>query len=79
MGEPVKAVLLISCADQKGLVAAVSDFLYRNGGNIMHADQHTDHEEGVFLQRVEWEIDGFAIDARAGSPTRSGRSPSASA
>ncbi len=59
------AVLLISCADQKGLVAAVSDFLYRNGGNIVHADQHTDREEGVFLQRVEWEIDGFAI-ARAG-------------
>ncbi|MBI5287983.1 MAG: formyltetrahydrofolate deformylase [Chloroflexi bacterium] len=55
------AVLLISCADQRGLVAAVSDFLYRNNGNIVHADQHTDHEEGVFLQRVEWEIDGFAI------------------
>ncbi len=55
------AVLLISCADQRGLVASVSDFLYRNNGNIVHADQHTDHEEGVFLQRVEWEIDGFAI------------------
>jgi formyltetrahydrofolate deformylase len=61
MAEPVTAVLLISCADQKGLVAAVSDFLYRNGGNIVHADQHTDHEEGVFLQRVEWELDGFAV------------------
>ncbi len=57
----VTAVLLISCADQKGLVAAVSDFLYRNGGNIVHADQHTDREEGVFLQRVEWEIEGFAV------------------
>jgi len=55
------AVLLISCADQRGLVASVSDFLYRNDGNIVHADQHTDREEGVFLQRVEWEIDGFAI------------------
>jgi formyltetrahydrofolate deformylase len=65
MAEPVTAVLLISCADQKGLVAAVSDFLFRNGGNIVHADQHTDHEEGVFLQRVEWEIDGFGV-AREG-------------
>jgi formyltetrahydrofolate deformylase len=55
------AVLLLSCADQKGLVASVSDFLYRHGGNIIHADQHTDHEEGVFLQRVEWETDGFAL------------------
>jgi formyltetrahydrofolate deformylase len=61
----VTAVLLISCADQKGIVAAVSDFLYRNGGNIVHADQHTDHEEGVFLQRVEWEIDGFAVGREA--------------
>jgi formyltetrahydrofolate deformylase len=58
----VTAVLLISCRDQKGLVATVADFLYRNGGNIIHADQHTDHEEGVFLQRVEWELKGFAIE-----------------
>ncbi len=57
----VTAVLLISCRDQKGLVASVSDFLYRNDGNIIHADQHTDPHEGVFLQRVEWELDGFAI------------------
>jgi formyltetrahydrofolate deformylase len=61
MAKGVTAVLLISCPDQKGIVAAVSDFLYRNGGNILHADQHTDREEGVFLQRVEWEIDGFAV------------------
>jgi formyltetrahydrofolate deformylase len=55
------AVLLLSCRDQKGLVAAVSDFLYRHDGNIVHADQHTDREEGVFLQRVEWELAGFGI------------------
>ncbi len=59
--EGVTAVLLLSCRDQKGLVAAVSDFLYRNNGNIIHADQHTDTEEGIFLQRVEWELAGFAI------------------
>lgn len=62
------AVLLISCADQKGLVAAVSDFLYRHDGNIIHADQHTDREEGVFLQRVEWELDGFALERHAIAP-----------
>ena len=59
--EDVTAVLLLSCRDQRGLVAAVSDFVYRNEGNITHADQHTDLEEGVFLQRVEWELSGFAI------------------
>ena len=59
--QPVTATLLISCRDQKGLVAAVSDFLYRNDGNIIHADQHTDQEESVFLQRVEWQLAEFAI------------------
>ncbi len=59
--DAVTAVLLISCGDQKGLVAAVSDFLYRHNGNIVHADQHTDPEEGVFLQRVEWDVEGFSI------------------
>lgn len=58
---PVTATLLISCRDQRGLVASVSDFLYRNDGNIIHADQHTDNEESVFLQRVEWELEGFRI------------------
>jgi formyltetrahydrofolate deformylase len=58
---PVTATLLISCKDQRGLVAAVSDFLFRNDGNIIHADQHTDLEESVFLQRVEWELPGFKL------------------
>ena len=56
-----RAVLLLSCADQKGLVATVAEFVYRNGGNIVSADQHTDAEQGVFLQRVEWELEGFGL------------------
>ena len=55
------AVLLLSCRDQRGLVAAVSDFLYRHLGNIVHADQHTDRERDLFVQRVEWELAGFDI------------------
>jgi formyltetrahydrofolate deformylase len=66
---PVTATLLISCRDQKGLVASVADFLYRHNGNIIHADQHTDTsaslstglEEGIFVQRVEWELREFAV------------------
>lgn len=57
----VSAVLLLSCRDQKGLVATVAGFIYRNNGNIIHADQHTDSQEGLFLQRVEWELEGFRI------------------
>jgi formyltetrahydrofolate deformylase len=54
-------VLLISCPDQRGLVASVADFVFRNGGNIRTSDQHTDDDQGVFLQRVEWGLEGFAI------------------
>jgi formyltetrahydrofolate deformylase len=57
----VRAVLLLSCADQKGLVATVADWIYRLGGNIVEADQHSDLEVDVFLQRVEWDLDGFRL------------------
>ena len=49
------AVLLIDCPDRKGLVARVSGLLYERGANILHADQHIDHELGLFFMRVEWE------------------------
>ena len=55
------ATLLLSCPDQKGLVAEVAGFIHGHGGNIVHADQHTDSEQRVFLQRVEWELDGFDL------------------
>jgi formyltetrahydrofolate deformylase len=55
------ATLLLSCPDQRGLVATVSNFLFEHNGNIIHADQHTDVEELVFLQRVEWELAGFDL------------------
>jgi formyltetrahydrofolate deformylase len=55
------AVLLISCPDQRGLVARVSQFLFQNNGNILHSDHHTDAESGLFLMRVEWDLDGFQI------------------
>ena len=61
MANSETAVLLISCRDQKGLVAAVSEFVYRNGGNIVHAEQHVDVPENTFFHRVEWELNGFSI------------------
>lgn len=55
------ATLLISCPDQRGLVAKLSNFIYANGGNIVHADQHTDFLAGLFLSRIEWQLDGFKL------------------
>jgi formyltetrahydrofolate deformylase len=52
------AVLLIDCPDQKGLIARVSSLLYQRGANILHADQHQDHDLGLFFMRVEWALAG---------------------
>src|SRR5580692_6544600 len=57
------AVLLIDCPDQKGLVARVAGLLYQHGANILHADQHQDHDMGLFFMRVEWALDGSADGA----------------
>jgi formyltetrahydrofolate deformylase len=56
------AILLISCPDQKGEVATIADFIYRHGGNILHADEHADEESGLFLMRVEFDPKDFDID-----------------
>ena len=55
------ATLLISCPDQRGLVAKIANFIYANGGNIIHADQHTDFAAGLFLTRIEWQLSGFNL------------------
>jgi formyltetrahydrofolate deformylase len=55
------AVLLITCPDRPGLVAGVANFVTGHGGNIVHADQHTDDATGVFFQRVEFELDGLSL------------------
>jgi formyltetrahydrofolate deformylase len=56
------AILLISCPDRKGEVATIADFIYRHGGNILHADEHGDAESGLFLMRVEFDPADFDID-----------------
>lgn len=62
------AILLISCPDRKELVAKIANFIYANGGNIIHADQHTDFEAGVFLTRLEWQLDGFNLPREVIAP-----------
>ena len=60
------AVLLLSCPDQHGVVAATAQFLADHHGNIVHAEQHVDPGSGdsgaVFFQRVEFDLDGFGLD-----------------
>ncbi|TAF51168.1 MAG: formyltetrahydrofolate deformylase [Oscillatoriales cyanobacterium] len=55
------ATILLSCPDTPGLVAKLANFIYSNGGNIIHADHHTDLSAGLFLSRIEWQLDGFNL------------------
>ncbi len=55
------AILLICCPDRRGLVASISDFVFRHNGNILHADEHGDAESGIFLMRVEFDPSQFDI------------------
>ncbi|HSP29086.1 MAG TPA: formyltetrahydrofolate deformylase, partial [Ilumatobacteraceae bacterium] len=60
------AVLLLSCPDQPGVVAATAQFLADHHGNIVHAEQHVDPGSGngdaMFFQRVEFDLDAFDLD-----------------
>ena len=52
--------LLIVCADRPGIVAAVSEFLFEHGANIIHSDQHsTSPTGGSFFMRVEFSLAGL--------------------
>lgn len=55
------AILLVDCPDRKGIVAAISDFLYQHNANILHNDQHQDADLGLFLSRVEWDLAEFGL------------------
>jgi formyltetrahydrofolate deformylase len=57
---PHTARLLISCPDRPGIVAAVSQFLFAHGANIIASDQHsTDPEGGQFFMRQEFSLSGL--------------------
>ncbi len=56
------AILLISCPDQKGITATVTNFIFQNNGNIVHADQHIDNQTNIFFMRIEWSLDHFKIE-----------------
>jgi formyltetrahydrofolate deformylase len=58
---PGTGVLLLSCPDQRGVVASVAEFIAAHNGNIVHAEQHTDDVERVFFQRVEFDLEGFGL------------------
>ena len=56
------AVLLVQCPDQRGIVARISDIIYRCDCNIIQSDQHTtDTENGTFFMRIEFRFDNATL------------------
>ncbi|MBQ0029660.1 MAG: formyltetrahydrofolate deformylase [Paludibacteraceae bacterium] len=55
------AILLLHCPDTQGILAAVTDFINVNKGNIVYLDQYVDYVNNVFFMRVEWDLNQFLI------------------
>jgi len=60
--QPVTATLLVNCRDRTGLVAALSSFVFEQGGNILDADQHAEQDSGEFFMRLVWDLKDFSLD-----------------
>lgn len=61
MNNNAHAIILISSPDRPGLVAAVTDFININGGNIINLEQHVDKQDNTFFMRIEWDLANFII------------------
>lgn len=61
INEKQSVVLIISCPDQKGIVSIVTDFVFKNLGNVISLEQHVDAEIGVFFMRISWDLTDFKI------------------
>ena len=62
------AILQVICPDRPALVSELSGWVAANGGNIRHADHHTDAGAGLFLSRIEWRLEGFGLPRDAIAP-----------
>ncbi|MEB3306950.1 MAG: formyltetrahydrofolate deformylase [Cyanobacteriota bacterium] len=68
MGSSATAILQLICPDRPALVSELSGWVATHGGNIRHADHHTDAGAGLFLSRIEWEMQGFDLPRPAIPP-----------
>lgn len=56
--------MLLSCPDNKGLVARISNFISEGGGNIISLNEHVDTLEKTFFFRVVWDMEKFKISEK---------------
>ncbi|RKE04879.1 formyltetrahydrofolate deformylase [Marinifilum flexuosum] len=59
----VNAYLLLTCPDQNGIVAKITQFIYQSGGNIIALDEHVNQNQEFFSFRVVWNMKNSNIPA----------------
>ncbi len=60
--EQPSIILRTVCPDRPGLVSQLTSWISNYGGNIKHSDHHTDQDAGLFLSRIEWNINDLSIN-----------------
>ena len=60
--EQPSIILRTVCPDRPGLVSQLTTWISNYGGNIKHSDHHTDQDAGLFLSRIEWNINDSLIN-----------------
>ena len=49
----MKLSIRIHCPDKKGIISETTNFLHKEGGNIVYLDQFVDREKNIFFMRIE--------------------------
>jgi formyltetrahydrofolate deformylase len=62
----IRYVLTLSCVNRPGIVAAVSTYLYKAGGDIREAQQFDDPESGKFFSRIAFDAEATMEDLKQG-------------
>lgn len=51
-----KITILIHCKDKPNIIASITNFIAKKGGNIVYVDQYVDREQNIFFMRLESEF-----------------------
>jgi formyltetrahydrofolate deformylase len=62
VASPSEAVLVLSCPDRRGIVAAVSSLLFEHGANIEESQQFDDVRTDQFFMRIRFSVEAGGPD-----------------
>ena len=60
--KPQTVILLARAPLKGGVAAAITQFVYRNGWDILSHDQWVDHQKEYYFVRIEWSLSEPGIE-----------------